>query len=328
LDHTAVPVEWDQVKDQLMRLSSDLGPRGAETTSVSRFIDSTAGALNGNGEKLREVLSQLSQVSRVLAEGGGNIVDIVTNLQTFVSALRNSSTQIVQFQDRFATLTSVLDESRSDLDAAVTNLSSAITDVQRFVAGSRNQTAEQVQRLADVTQNLVDHKTDLENVLHITPTAIANAYNIWNPDSGDVNGSFVLTNFSNPVQFICGAIGAVENVTAPETAKLCAQYLGPALNQISFNGLPFPVNPFLAPSYSPDNFIYTDPNLAPGGSGPAPTAPEQPPTVSAYQPVDAPSLPDMLAPAAPAGPPPPSVPPPPLPAEAPPPMPIDQVPPS
>jgi virulence factor Mce-like protein len=297
LDRTAVPVEWDQVKDQLMRLATDLGPRPDAPPSISRFIDSAATALDGNGPKLREVIAQLAGVARVLAEGSGNIVDIVANLQTFVTALRDSNTQIVQLQDRFATLTSVVDESRSDLDAAVTNLSAAVTEVQRFIAGSRNQTSEQVQRLANVTQNLVDHRTDLENVLHVAPNAVGNAYNIWNPDSGDVNGSFVLTNFSNPVQFICGAIGAVENVTAPETAKLCAQYLGPGLDQLNFNGLPFPINPFLAPAYAPDNIIYTDPKLAPSGAGPASTAPEHPPAVSAYPPATATSLPDMLLPA-------------------------------
>jgi virulence factor Mce-like protein len=315
LERTAVPVEWDQVKEQLMRLATDLGPRSDAPPSISRFIDSAASALDGNGDKLREVIAQLSGVARVLADGSGDIVDIIANLQTFVTALRDSNTQIVQFQDRFATLTSVVEESRSDLDAAVTNLSSAIGEVQRFIAGSRNQTSEQVQRLANVTQNLVVHRTDLENVLHVAPNAVANAYNIWNPDSGDVNGSFVLTNFSNPVQFICGAIGAVENITAPETAKLCAQYLGPGLDLLNFNGLPFPINPFLAPAYKPENIIYTDPALAPGGSGPAPTAPEQPPTLSAYPPAAAPpSLPAMLLPTAPAPGPAPA-PPPPLPAE-------------
>ncbi|AFM16240.1 virulence factor Mce family protein [Mycolicibacterium chubuense NBB4] len=320
LERTAVPVEWDQVKDQLMRLATDLGPRPDAPPSISRFINSAATALDANGPKLREVIAQLSGVARVLAEGSGNIVDIIGSLQTFVTALRDSNTQIVQFQDRFATLTSVLDESRSDLDAAVTNLSSAVVEVQRFIAGSRNQTSEQVQRLANVTQNLVNHRTDLENVLHVAPNAIGNAYNIWNPDSGDVNGSFVLTNFSNPVQFICGAIGAVENATASETAKLCAQYLGPGLDLLNFNGLPFPINPFLAPSYAPDRMIYTEPKLAPGGTGPTPTAPEQPPALSAYPPATATSLPSLLLPSGPPpgpAPAPPSSPQPLLPAESP-----------
>ncbi|MGH3564416.1 MAG: MCE family protein, partial [Mycobacterium sp.] len=108
LEHTAVPVEWDEVKTQLMRLATDLGPNGqVSTPSVARFIDSAANALEGNGDKLRQTLAQLSGVGRILGDGSGIIVDIIKILQTFVTALRDSNSQIVQFQDRFATLTSV-----------------------------------------------------------------------------------------------------------------------------------------------------------------------------------------------------------------------------
>jgi phospholipid/cholesterol/gamma-HCH transport system substrate-binding protein len=284
VDRTAVPVEWDEVKDQLMRLATDLGPKSdGTTTSIGRFIDSTANAFdNGNGEKLRSTLAELSGVGRILANGSGNIVDIIKNLQTFVSALRDSSTQIVSFQNRLASLSSVLNDNRDDLDSALKDLSVAIGEVQRFIAGSRNQTAEQIKGLASVTQNLVDHRIDLENLLHVAPNSFANAYNIYNPDTGDDIGSFALANLSNPVQFICGAIGAIENSTAPETAKLCAQYLGPAARLLNFNFLPLGLNPYLMPAPSPERLIYTDPALAPGGAGPPPSAPEIPPSVSAY----------------------------------------------
>ncbi len=148
VDRTATPVEWDEVKTQLMRLATDLGPNSkVSTPSVARFIDSAANALQGNGDKLREALAQLSGVGRVLANGSGNIVDIIKNLQTFVTALRDSNTQIVQFNNRLATLTSVVNDSRSDLDAALTNLSTAVGEVQRFIAGTRDQTSEQIARL-------------------------------------------------------------------------------------------------------------------------------------------------------------------------------------
>ena len=257
-ERTAVPVEWDDVKTQLMRLATELGPKSdapnaVSDTSVNRFIDSAANALgNGNGEKLRETLAQLSGVARVFAEGSGNIVDIIKNLQIFVSALRDSKDQIVLFENRLATLTSVLDDNRSDLDAALKNLSVAITEVQRFVAGTRNQTAEQIQRLGNLTQVLVDNRLAFENVLHITPNAIANFNNIYYPNGGSVTGAFSLVNFSNPVQAICGMIGAVENTTAPETAKLCAQYFGPALRLLNINELPIPINAYLRPAINPD----------------------------------------------------------------------------
>ena len=282
-DRTAVPVEWDEVKAQLMRLATDLGPKaGTDTTSVARFIDSAADALDGNGDKLRATLGQLSTIARVLASGSGNIVDIISNLQVFVTALHDSNTQIVQFEDRLATLTSVLDNSRSDLDAALTYLSAAVGEVQSFIADTRDKTSEQIRRLAAVTQNLADHKIDLENVLHVAPNAFANQYNIYGPDNGAPIGAFVFNNFSNPVQFICSQIGAVQNTTAPETAKLCSQYLGPALRLLNFDYLPIPTNPYLMKSPDPDKLIYTDPKLAPGGSGAQPGPAEEPPAVSAY----------------------------------------------
>ena len=281
-DRTAVPVEWDEVKTQLMRLATELGPKtGVSDTSVSRFIDSAANALDGNGDKLRQTLAQLSGAARIFAEGSGNIVDVIKNLQVFVTALRDSKEQIVMFQNRLASLTSVVNDNRSDLDAALSDLSVALGEVQRFVAGSRNQTSEQIRSLASVTQNLVDNRTSLENVLHISPNAIANFENIYYPPAGAVTGAFSLANFSNPVWFVCGLIGAIENTTAPETAKLCAQYLGPALRLLNFNYLPIPTNPYLRPAVGPQWTIFTDPKLAPGGEGPG-DAPEPPPAVSAY----------------------------------------------
>ena len=199
-----------------------------------------------------QTLSELSGVARIFAEGSGNIVDIIKNLQTFVSALRDSKQQIVMFQNRLASLTSVVDDSRSDLDAALSDLSVAIGEVQRFVAGSREQTSEQIRSLAAVTQNLVDSRMPLENVLHMAPNAIANYQNIYYPPAGGVTGAFSLVNFSNPVYFVCGMIGAVANTTAPETAKLCEQYLGPALRLLNFNNIPLPINPYLRPSPKPD----------------------------------------------------------------------------
>ena len=300
VDRTAVPVEWDEVKAQLTRLATELGPSGdVSTSSVGRFIDSAANAMDGNGDKLRQTLAQLSGVGRILADGSGNIVDIIKNLQNFISALRDSNQQMVTFQGRFATLTRVLDNSRSDLDAALTNLSVAVGEVQRFIAGTRDKTSEQIQRLANVTQNLADNRLAIENILHVAPTAFANAYNIYNPDTGTAMGQFVFNNFSSPTQFICSSIAGIENVTAAESAKLCAQYLGPALRLLNFNYLPIPLSPYLMKSASPENIIYSEPGLAPGATGGKPAPAETPPAVSAYT-----GLPDNPFPAPIAVPPP------------------------
>jgi virulence factor Mce-like protein len=342
IDRTAVPVEWNEVKEQLSRLATELGPQnGMSTGSVGRFIDSAAAALNGNGDKLRQTLAQLSGVGRILADGSTDIVDTIANLQTFVTALRDSNTQIVQFQNRFATLTSVVDSSRSDLDGALKNLSEVVGETTRFIEGTRDKTAEQIQRLADVTGNLAEHRMALENVLHIAPHSIANAVNMFDPRTGAASGVFVLNNISNPTWAFCTMIGALQNVTAPESGKLCSQYLGPGLRLANFNNLPFPFSFLLTSNPPPYMLRYTEPRLMPGAEGPPPNPPEAPPAVSAYtgagdvppppgygpppgpppgplpgpapDAATTPTLPDMLLPAempAPAGGPAPDVPPP------------------
>lgn len=292
VDRTAVPVEWDEVKTQLMRLATDLGPKsGVSGTSVGRFIDSAANALEGNGDKLRQTLTQLSGVGRILANGSGNIVDIIKNLQTFVTALRDSNTQIVQFNDRLATLTGVVNDSRSELDATLTDLSTAVGEVQRFIAGTRDQTSEQIARLADVTQVLVDKHMALENILHTSPNALGNFFNDYNADTGTIVGGFGIMDFANPTASGllvplpvpgCTQTAAIENITSVESGKLCALFIGPGLRLLNFNNLPFPINIFLQKSVDPSNVLYTEERLAPGGEGPKPGPPETPPAVSAY----------------------------------------------
>ncbi|WP_067693564.1 MCE family protein [Nocardia jejuensis] len=263
LERTAAPVEWDEIKSQLTRLATDLGPDTLSGSSTGRFIDSAANALAGNGEKLRRTLTQLSGVGRVLADGSGDIVAIIENLQQFVTTLRDSNVQIVQFQNRLASLSSLLDDSRSDLDAALSSLSVAVGDIQRFVNANRDKASEQVQRLANVTQNLVDHRKDLEELLHLFPTSLANFYNIYNPDTATEAGVFALNNFTNPIQFICGGIASLENLTAADSATRCRDYLGPFLKLLEFNYLPVAVNPVLGPTANPNNIIYTQPELIP-----------------------------------------------------------------
>jgi hypothetical protein len=67
--------------------------------------------------------------------------------------------------------------------------------------------------------------------------------------------------------------------------------MGPALRLLNFNYLPFPIAPYLMPSANPANILYSEPGLAPGGDGGAPTAPEVPPTLSAYNPGPPPPAP-------------------------------------
>ena len=140
---------------------------------------------------------QLSGVGRILADGSGNIVDIIKNLQTFVTTLRDSNTQIVQFQNRLATLTSVLNDNRSDLDGAIADLSVAVGEVQRFIAGPGTRPRSRSSGWPTSRRTWWTTRRRWRTSCTSRRTAFANGYNIYNPDTGDFGGGFALPNFSN-----------------------------------------------------------------------------------------------------------------------------------
>src|SRR5690606_25063650 len=54
LDRTAVPVEWDEVKEQLTQLSAQLGPQpGSVQGPLSAFVNQAADTFDGNGDTFR-----------------------------------------------------------------------------------------------------------------------------------------------------------------------------------------------------------------------------------------------------------------------------------
>ncbi|MBD0021716.1 MCE family protein [Gordonia pseudamarae] len=271
LERTEVPAEWDDIKKQLTRLATDLGPdkqvepgQTPGASVVGDFVRAAADTFDGNGDTMNRALRELTDLSRVLGENTGNISTTISNLALLVKAVGSSSDQIESFEQRLATVSSVLDGSRSDIDSALTTLSRAVADVQRFVSANRDAASEQVRRLASVTQILADNHDTVEQLLHAYPNNLANFYNIYSPDTGTQAGVFVVNNFSNPVQFVCSSIASIENLTAAEGAAKCRKYLGPVLSMLSFNYLPVPLNPVLGPD--PENVIYSEKRLMPGNN--------------------------------------------------------------
>ncbi|MBH0776639.1 MCE family protein [Nocardia bovistercoris] len=263
LDRTAIPVEWDDIKAELAKLSTALGPVGQDSQgSFARFVDTVSDNLDGNGERLRETIRALSATLTTVSDGRADLFGTIRNLQQFVEVLSSSNEQIVQFGGRLASVSSVLAGVRSDLGAGLDNLDSAITDVQRFLDSSDTQLTEGVQRLAQVTQIVADNRTALERVLHAAPTGLANFYTIYKPAQGSLAGAVVLNNTANPFAFLCGSVQAVQTANSDRSADLCRQYLAPVVDSLAMNYLPIMTNPASGVQALPSQLEFSPPSLA------------------------------------------------------------------
>ncbi|MGW5439813.1 MCE family protein [Nocardia asteroides] len=272
LERTAVPVEWDEIKAELTKLSTALGPVGDDKQgSFGRFVDTAAENLDGNGQKFRDTLRELSATMTTLSDGRTDLFGTIRNLQKFVEVLSASNEQIVQFSGRLASVSSVLAGASAELGAGLDSLDVALADVKRFLDGTGGELTEGVEKLADVTQTLVDKRPQIEQVLHSGPTAMVNFYQLYKPAQGSLTGAVALNNSANPLSFLCGSIRALENNNSDKSADLCAEFLAPVISSLAMNYVPIMTNPASGVTAFPDQLVYSDPSLA--GAGQPTSAP-------------------------------------------------------
>lgn len=344
-DRTAVPVEWDEVKEQLTQLSTQLGPKeGGMQGPLTSFVNQAADTFDGSGDTFRQAVRELSQTAGRLGDSRVDLFGTIRNLQVLVSALSNSNEQIVQFTNHVASVSQVLADSSVDLDNTLGTLNQALGDVRGLLNENNEALIGQVGKLADFTQILTDHSDDIEQILHITPHGLSNFYNIYNPAQGTVGGLLSLPNFANPVQFICG--GTFDVGASPDNykrAEICRQRMGPVFKRIAMNYPPVLFHPINSITAYKGQVIYDTPATEAKAETPVPylqwenapgvTPPVVPPgadlasMLAPATPEAAPGAPvpqastshvggpEAAAPA-PAGPPPPGFPAPAMPAEA------------
>ncbi|BCI55350.1 mammalian cell entry protein [Mycolicibacterium litorale] len=261
LDRTAVPVEWDEVKEQLTALSAQLGPQqGSMQGPLSAFVNQAADTFDGNGDSFRQALRELSQTAGRLGDSRTDLFGTVRNLQVLVNALSNSNEQIVQFSNHVASVSQVLADSTADLDATLGTLNQALVDVRELLNENNDALIGQVSRLAEFTQILTDHSDDVEQILHVTPNGLANFYNIYNPAQGTVGGLLTLPNFANPVQFICGGtFDAAATTDNYKRAEICRQRMGPVFKRIAMNFPPLLFHPINSITAYKGQILYDTP---------------------------------------------------------------------
>lgn len=257
LSRTAVPVEWDEIKEQLVRLSDALGPGGANKDgSLSRFLDASSGSLEGQGAEIGQTLERLSEALRTLADSKGDIFATVRNLNTFVAALEASDTQVRAFNDQLAGAADLLADNRTELAAALKSIEGVFKDLTRFTEAHRADLTSTVTGLRSTTKLLADNRQNLADILQVAPTTMSNFYNTYDPVVPAMTGSLVTQNMDSPAMFLCSAVYSLGQ--SPET---CADLLAP-------------VAKYLRVEQPPVGLSVLE-NNRPGGQVPGPQAPDE-----------------------------------------------------
>lgn len=260
-DRTAVPVEWDEIKTELSKLTQALGPEGEDPGALNRFLNAAGDNLDGNGQRIRDTLRELSAAMSTASDGRVDLFSTIRNLQTFVSALSSSNQQIVQVSGHLASVSQVLADSNDRLDSSLKSLDVAVADVERFVTANKDGLSQSIEELSVVIGAVAEKKHRLAELLHVGPTGLVNFYNIYQPAQGTFTGGIALDNGGNVLDVVCGAMGGVDGTGPLETVENCIKVLGPVFAGLAMNYPPAGANPFTGVTALPDQVVYTDPSL-------------------------------------------------------------------
>jgi phospholipid/cholesterol/gamma-HCH transport system substrate-binding protein len=266
LDRTQVPVEWDDLRNQITDIVSQLGPTKDQPKGpFGDVIESFADGLAGKGKQINTTLTALSDAVTALNEGRGDFFAVAKSLALFVNALHQSDQQFVELNSNLAEFTSKFNNSDQEVATALKQIDGLLTTAHKFVNDNGSVLAKDVNNLADATNAILqpEPRNGLETVFHVFPNLGANAANIYSPAHGALIAIPTVASFANPMQFICSSIQAGSRLGYQESAELCAQYLAPILDAIKFNYPPFGVNMFSTATVLPKEVAYSEPRLQP-----------------------------------------------------------------
>jgi phospholipid/cholesterol/gamma-HCH transport system substrate-binding protein len=299
LQRTAVPMEFDDLRQQLEKLTDSLQPKESGGVSpIGEIINTTAENLRGQGQHIRDTIIKLSEAISALGDHSADTFGAAKNLATLVSALHDSADLMAALNTNLAAVTGLLANDPDEISSAAEALNAAVDDVSGFVADNRDALGTMTDKLASITTTLNQSIDDIKQTLHVLPNVVSNFNNVYEPAHGSISGVLAVNNFADPVTFLCGAIQAASRLNNEQSSKLCVEYLAPIVKNRQYNFLPFGINPIVNAQARPNEITYSEDWMRPDHR-PTPTVPtDQAAPAAAPLPAEAPGPPEAPAPEA------------------------------
>ncbi|WP_436497891.1 MCE family protein [Actinokineospora sp. HUAS TT18] len=198
---TAVPVELDELFASLDRLTTALGPDGANKDgALSDLLDSSAKMLDGNGKKLSESIKGLGESTRTLSGSQDDLFATIDSVQKFTTMLHANDALVGKLNDQLAEVSGFLAGEREEFGAAMHELAGALSIVETFIKDNRGRIKTSVEKLQGTAQLLSDQRASLAEALDAAPLALTNLLAAYDPATGTIDGRGNLTEFvgANP----------------------------------------------------------------------------------------------------------------------------------
>lgn len=228
---TAVPVSFDDVKQELTDLTSALGPRNPrERGALDQAVRTVeANLAEGRSGELREAVAQLHDAAASLSSGRSDLFTTVRNLNAFTRNLAVHDAAVGGFTTELDQVSSVLRNNRTQITSAVRELRAALAATGGVLDDNRAQLDKALRGASTLTGTVASRADELAGVLHVAPHSLMGLYNIV--DQQAITGRAVLANADSIAALLCGAV-----LGAGGTEQQCQLVLRPLVDLLGLDG--------------------------------------------------------------------------------------------
>ncbi|TDZ80933.1 mce related protein [Mycobacteroides salmoniphilum] len=214
LDKTKTPVEFDRVLGMLDKLSVSLKGDGNGQGPVGDIINAAAGVADGNGDKIKSGLDELSKALRLSSEGGvttrEQMTTIIKNVSSLFDAAAANDGKLREFSTTIHQLSSVIDDEALGTGNTGRKLNDLVKQAGDLLEANRDHIKAAVLNGNTALKTVSDNQRELAETLDIAPLAVENLYNIIDQDNGSLRARFLTDKLlfeSQTAKEICNLMG-------------------------------------------------------------------------------------------------------------------------
>ena len=217
LDRTSVPLELDQIYENLDQLNVALGPTGANREgALSDLLEVTAKNFGGEGEQFHQTIRDFADFSKTLSDNREEFFGSARALQGFIGTLADNDRTVRRFNQSISDVSTVLEGEKEELAASLRNLSVALGEVSTFVRDNRAALGRNIEGLNRVAGVLAKQRDALDEILSAAPLALNNLALTYNPQAGTLDtrsnlGATPDQIAADPAAYLCGFVGQVDD---------------------------------------------------------------------------------------------------------------------
>lgn len=188
LTRTKTPVEFTRTLDMVDRLAMSLNGDGKGNGAVRTLVDSAAAMADGNGERIKSALGELSKALKLSADGGAQtkeqLTTVVDNLSSLMDGAASNENTLREFGSSIRVLSQVLAD--EDLGGGSTGqqLNVVLTQLGDLLEKNRDTIKGVVADGDSAISATIANQRDLAEILDIAPLTLDNLYNVIDRETG------------------------------------------------------------------------------------------------------------------------------------------------